>query len=53
MSKEEDNCQLEDNCSNGTCAPLNPFSKERILFLVFILLLFIILFIILFFNGFF
>ncbi|WP_304103985.1 hypothetical protein [Methanobrevibacter ruminantium] len=46
MSKD-DNCQIEDNCSNGTCAPVSPFSKEGALFLVFIAVLFVILFFIL------
>ena len=43
MSKN-DNCQMEDNCSSGTCAPVSPFSKEGALFLIFIAVLFAILF---------
>ncbi|WP_298535569.1 hypothetical protein [uncultured Methanobrevibacter sp.] len=50
MSKE-DNCQIDENCSNGTCAPVSPFSKEGALFLVFIAVLLAILFFVLFING--
>ena len=46
VSKDE-NCQIEDNCSNGTCAPVSPFSKEGALFLVFIAFLLVILFFVL------
>ncbi|ADC46587.1 hypothetical protein mru_0736 [Methanobrevibacter ruminantium M1] len=50
MSKKEDNCQIDD-CSSGTCAPVSPFSKEGILFLIFIIVLFIVLFFLLWTNG--
>ncbi|MCQ2961712.1 MAG: hypothetical protein MJ235_05180 [archaeon] len=44
MSRDKDNCQMDDDCSNGTCAPVSLFSKEGVLFLIFIAVLFIILF---------
>ena len=54
MSKK-DNCQMDLNvdndCSNGTCAPVSPFSKEGALFLIFLLIILAVLFLILFFNG--
>ena len=51
MSKKEDNCQIEGNCSSGTCAPVSPFSKEGALFLIFIVVLLAILFLVLFSSG--
>ena len=48
---KDDNCQIEDNCSDDTCAPVSPFSKEGALFLVFIAVLFAILFFVLFVSG--
>ncbi len=48
---KEDNCQIDENCSNGTCAPVSPFSKEGALFLVFIAVLLAILFFALSLNG--
>lgn len=45
VSRDKDNCQIDDDCSNGTCAPVSPFSKEGILFLIFIAVLLVILFI--------
>ena len=44
---KEDNCQIDEDCSNGTCAPVSPFSKEGALFLVFIAVLLLILFFVL------
>ena len=51
MSKDEDNCQIDNNCSSGTCAPVSPFSKEGVLFLSFIVILLAILFFALFISG--
>jgi len=51
VTNEENNCSMDNNCSSGTCAPVSPFSKEGILFLIFILILLAILFLALFFNG--
>ena len=48
---KEDNCQIDENCSNGTCAPVSPFSKEGALFLVFIVILLVILFFVLSLSG--
>jgi len=48
---KEDNCQVDEDCSNGTCAPVSPFSKEGALFLVFIVVLLAILFFALSLNG--
>ena len=48
---KEDNCQIDENCSNGTCAPVSPFSKEGALFLVFIAVLLVILFFVLSISG--
>ena len=50
VSKEE-NCQIDEDCSNGTCAPVSPFSKEGALFLVFIVILLVILFFVLSLSG--
>ena len=51
MSKKEDKCQIEGNCSKGTCAPVSPFSKEGALLLIFIVVLLAILFLVLFSSG--
>ena len=48
---KDDNCQIDENCSNGTCAPVSPFSKEGALFLVFIVILLVILFFVLSLSG--
>ena len=48
---KDDNCQIDENCSNGTCAPVSPFSKEGALFLVFIVILLVILFFVLSVSG--
>ena len=50
VSKDE-NCQIDDDCSSGTCAPVSPFSKEGVLFLIFIAALLIALFLVLFYSG--
>ena len=51
MSSDEDVCQIGDDCSTGTCAPVSPFSKEGALFLIFIVVLLAILFLVLFSSG--
>ena len=51
MSSDEDICQIGDDCSTGTCAPVSPFSKEGALFLIFIVVLLVILFFILISSG--
>ncbi|WP_407461415.1 hypothetical protein [Methanobrevibacter sp.] len=51
MSRDKDNCQMDDDCSNGTCAPVSPFSKEGALFLIFIAVLFAVLFFVLYVYG--
>ena len=48
---KDDNCQIDGNCSNGTCAPVSPFSKEGALFLVFIAVLLVVLFFVLSVSG--
>ena len=48
---KDDNCQIDENCSDGTCAPVSPFSKEGSLFLVFIVVLLVILFFVLSVSG--
>ena len=48
---KDDNCQIDENCSNGTCAPVSPFSKEGALFFVFIAVLLVILFFVLSVSG--
>ena len=48
---KDDNCQIDENCSNGTCAPVSPFSKEGALSLVFIAVLLVILFFVLSVSG--
>lgn len=48
---KDDNCQIDENCSNGTCAPVSPFSKEGVLFLAFIAVLLVILFFVLSSSG--
>ena len=48
---KDDNCQIDENCSDGTCAPVSPFSKEGALFLVFIGVLLVILFFVLSVSG--
>ena len=51
VSSDEDICQIGDDCSTGTCAPVSPFSKEGALFLIFIVVLLAILFLVLFSSG--